>query len=473
MKLISGEISGILAIALLTGCAGRTRTDQGDGTCDLASPECAEGLVCSAVLESEPRCVAPVIIRGQVLDIATDGPIEGALVQAVDVNGAAVGTSAATAADGTYTLTVPVVRDAEDGPADGSFTLRVQAAAYQEFPTAIRPALPLDATTAVSEETGWAIENPLTIVKLIALPGDTSNLGAISGMIVAEANAGILVVAEGANSAFTGFSDSEGHYTIFNVSAGSYTVQGYAAGLQLNAALTALEAGENMEGIDLTEADRPLNAVSGNVQIVNAPGGSRTSVILALESTFSEAAGRGAVPPGLRVGEIEGAFTIENVSDGQYVVLAAFENDELVRDPDQTIGGTEIVRIEVPDGATGNVVTLPEGFKVTGALAVIGPGADGPEEVTTPTPLLEWEDDSSEQGYEIHVFDAFGNEVWSDEIGPVSGSATVTHTYGGPELEPGMFYQFRITSFRERDTERTAISTTEDLKGVFYFLTTP
>ena len=121
----------------------------------------------------------------------------------------------------------------------------------------------------------------------------------------------------------------------------------------------------------------------------------------------------------------------------------------------------------------GNVGNLPEGFKVTGALAVIEPGADGPEEVTTPTPTLEWEDDSSEEGYEIHVFDAFGNEVWSDEIGPVSGSATVTQVYAGPALEAGMFYQFRITSFRERDAERTAISTTEDLKGVFFFLANP
>ena len=31
-----------------------------------------------------------------------------------------------------------------------------------------------------------------------------------------------------------------------------------------------------------------------------------------------------------------------------------------------------------------------------------------------------------------------------------------------------MFYQFRVFSFRERDTERTWISATEDLKGVFF-----
>lgn len=44
------------------------------------------------------------------------------------------------------------------------------------------------------------------------------------------------------------------------------------------------------------------------------------------------------------------------------------------------------------------------------------------------------------------------------------------HAYDGPALEIGMFYQFRATSFRERNGPRTAISTTEDLKGVFFYV---
>ncbi|UCE62210.1 MAG: hypothetical protein JSU63_10960, partial [Phycisphaerales bacterium] len=262
----------------------------------------------------------------------------------------------------------------------------------------------------------------------------------------------------------------EGKYTVFNVPAGTYEVRGYAAGVQLVPATATLQAGEERVDVDLTESEDPLSVVSGNVQIVNAPGGAVTSVVLAVENTFVEAAGRGAVPPGLRVGNVTGVFTFEGVPDGPYVVLAAFENDDLVRDPDQTIGGTATVRIEIPDPSLGNTVDLPEGFKVTGALSVVAPGADVPEQVLTPTPILEWEDDSSEEGYEIHVFDAFGDEIWDDEIGPVSGSPTVTHAYSGPALEPGMFYQFRVTSFRERDEQRTAISTTEDLEGVFYLL---
>lgn len=247
-------------------------------------------------------------------------------------------------------------------------------------------------------------------------------------------------------------------------------MQGYAAGVQLDAVSASLEAGENVSDVELLQSDQPLNTVSGNVQIVNAPGESVTSVVLSVESTFEETAARGKVPPGLRVGDITGAFSITDVPDGRYVVLAAFENDELVRDPDQTIGGTRIVRIDVPDPVTGNTIDLSEGFKVTGALGVVQPGAAGPEQIDTITPTFEWEDDSSEDVYEIRVFDAFGNEIWQDEIGSVTGSATVTHTYAGPALEVGMFYQFRVTSFRERSGERTAISTTEDLKGVFFYL---
>jgi hypothetical protein len=189
-----------------------------------------------------------------------------------------------------------------------------------------------------------------------------------------------------------------------------------------------------------------------------------------VESTFVEQAARGTVPPGLRVGGIDGAFTIANVPDGRYVVLAAFEDDNLVRDPDQAIGGTAIVRIELPPDDGGDTLALSEGFKVTEALNIIGPGANGPEQVGSLTPVFEWADDSSEDGYEIRVFDAFGGLVWTDEIGSVSGSATVTHTYGGPALEPGVYYQFRVTSFRDRTGGRTFISATEDLKGVFFFV---
>jgi hypothetical protein len=457
-------ILALAVVPLLAGC------DLFTSMCDPAAPACGDGALCQQFTTGEYRCAAPVRLRGHVLDLADDGPIAGARVQAVDANGSAAGTTGVTDEQGAYSIDVPALLDENGTPVGGTYTLRVQAMSYQEFPSVIRPALPIDVSNAVQIEAEWVVENSLTTVKLMALLGDTSGLGSIAGTILADKRAGVLVVADATVEAVTGFSDSNGEYVVFNVPAGSYDVRGFAAGVQLNPTPTTLQAGEAKTGVDLSQSDRPLNTVSGNVQIVNAPGGAATSVILAVKSTFVEAAGRGATPPGLRAGDVKGAFTIENVPDGEYVVLAAFENDDLVRDPDQSIGGTMTVSIVLPDPVDGNVLVLSEGFKVTEALAVVSPGAAGPEEIATPTPTLQWADDSSEDGYEIRVLDAFGQLVWTDEIGPVTGSATVSHVYAGPALEPASFYQFRVTSFRETGGQRTAISATEDLRGVFFYL---
>jgi hypothetical protein len=460
-----------VGVVLLCGTCDRRPPHQDDGTCDPQASDCEDGQVCELFFDGENRCATPVTIAGQVVTLLDLSPIEGALVQAVDINGAAVGTSGVSDAVGQYSITVPVARDEDGDPGTDVFTLRVQAQGYQEFPTALRPALPIDVSEAVQNDDGWVLESALTTVALIALHGDVTALGSIHGAIEADLHAGLLVVAEGGAAAHVGFSDSEGVYTIFNVRAGTYSVSGYAAGVQLDTANTTVGVGEHVTGVNLTQRDDPLATVSGNVQIVNAPGGAITSVVLAVESTFQEATARGQVPPGLSVGNVTGAFAITNVPDGRYVVLAAFENDNLVRDPDENISGTQIIHIEVPDPTTGTAVTITEGFKITEALAVVAPGAGGPQQVTSLTPTFEWADDSSEDGYTIRVFDAFGTQRWNDEIDGVSGSATVTHTYAGPPLEPGMFYQFRVWSFRAPGGgSRSSISATEDLKGVFYLL---
>src|SRR5262249_25891577 len=108
---------------------------------------------------------------------------------------------------------------------------------------------------------------------------------------------------------------------------------------------------------------------------------------------------------------------------------------------------------------------LASSFKITGALPVIGPGADKLE-VVSGTPMFGWGDDTSEDHYELRVFDAFGNKVWEDLAVPRGAGANVSVTYGGPALQPGMIYQFRATSIKKGGT---AISTTEDLRGVFAY----
>jgi hypothetical protein len=170
---------------------------------------------------------------------------------------------------------------------------------------------------------------------------------------------------------------------------------------------------------------------------------------------------RGEVPKGLRVATSGGKYELVDVPAGEYVVLAAFENDGLVRDPDTSIGGTAIQNITVA-----NAPLTVTGFKVTGALDVVSPGATGPEAVTG-APTFSWKDDSSEDGYEIRVYDTFGKLVWEKlDVARVTGGGNVSQAYAGPALTPG-YYQFRATSWRDKSGGKTYISATEDLKGVF------
>jgi hypothetical protein len=202
--------------------------------------------------------------------------------------------------------------------------------------------------------------------------------------------------------------------------------------------------------------------VSGSVNIVNGQLGDATSVVFVVESTFDETIVRGETPAGFRAPapgvepNITKDFSIEGIPAGRYVVLAGFENDHLVRDA-SSIGGTAIVHQEVVEEQD---VLIADQFKVTGAVDIVQPGAEGPQMVAS-APTFEWLDDSSEDRYVVTVFDAYGTVVW------LSGTpkSVVTLPYGGPALQSGMYYQFRVESIKDPAEQ---ISKSEDLKGVFY-----
>lgn len=440
---------------LLAACGGEDEAPPDAASCEPATEHgCEAGQVCEEVEGGSPACFAPVVINGKVFDTSSDAPVEGAHVVARDANGAAVSSVAVTDANGNYSLGVPARRSSGGAVVSEDVTLRADASGYLGFPRAPRVALPIDLASASGASS-------LTDIGLIPL-SERDGLGTISGHVGGEHPAGTLLVADSPDTlGVSGIADLNGDYTIFNVPAGSVTVNGYARGVNLESADLALEAGAHLGGVDLAVVSTQTATVGGNVQIVNAPGGSETSVILVVESTFDEALLRGDVPPGLRAGGVSGTFSIMGVPDGRYVALAAFENDGLVRDPDTSIGGTELVHVEIEDGADR---TLSDGFKVTEALAVNAPGAAQPELVSQ-APMLSWADDSSEDSYQLTVFDALGKIVWerADIVGP-KGNQPVTVPYEGP-LEQGMYYQFRAVSIKDG----TPISATEDLRGVFVF----
>jgi hypothetical protein len=411
---------------------------------------CEAGQVCEEVEGEKAQCFAPLTVSGRVFDLSDDAAIEGARVVARDANGAARSSVAVTDAEGRYELRVPAKRRSDGGVATQSVTLRADAAGFLTFPLAPRVALPVELSDAAGDPP--EVTSALTDVGLIPLPD--AERGSISGRVLADNPGGTLVVA----GAVTGIADTEGDYAIFNVPAGAVTVSGYLPGVNLDSREVTVAADEEETGIDLDVVSDATATVSGTVQIVNAPGGSLTSVILVVESTFVETTKRGEAPPGFRAADVSGAWSIAGVPDGRYVALAAFENDGLVRDPDTSIGGTDIVHVDV----NGADVEL-EGFKVTEALAVVAPGADEPEVVSGAFDL-SWEDDSSEDTYDLTVFDALGAVTWEQSgiVGP-GGNADVVVPYAGPALAPGMFYQFRAVSIKDG----VPISTTEDLKGVF------
>ena len=435
---------------------------------------CADEFACEPVAGADVYvCAAPLRIRGSVVDAVTLAPLPDALVNGLDRTGAPLGEIAVSDAAGHYELLVSAPRtvDGELVP-DADYTLQGFAADYQPFPSGIRVALPISADDATYDDAlgSFVIENPSTTVGLVGLPMAERGGVTISGHVLGVDPGGTLVVAEGQTPASYGVSDRTGAYTVFNVRDGAATLHGYRRGLEVVPRAVTVAAADLTEiDLDVAAEGEGLARVSGSVNIVNAPGGSATSVVLVPVSVFNTNLLRGPVPFGLRAPDpgvapdIGGSFAIAGVPAGTYKVLAAFENDGLVRDPDLTIGGTALQEITIEAGRD---TALAESFKVTGALAVTGPGAEAPE-IVDGTPTFVFEDDSSEDYYIVRVFDVFGALVWEDAMVPgVSGGETVAVKYGGSPLSPGMYYQFRATSARDKGGG-TAISQTEDLRGVF------
>lgn len=445
---------------LLFGCG-----DDAGGVCDpTANSGCDDGLACEIVAGGEPACFAPLVVRGDVFDLADDRGLDGARVVALDVNGSPE-SSVATTTAGNYELRIPSERDAEGVPIRRSITLRVDAASYQSFPSGIRQALPIDTMMAVKTGDRYVVESALTQVGLIRL-GAGSGAASIAGRVeVATSPRGVLVVAETSTSPGSGFSaiaDTSGDYKIFNLAPGSYTVRAYSLGVNYTPGAIALTDGQAAR-VDLSLDAIGASTVSGSVNLVE--GALPTSVIMVVASTLNMTLGRGETPPGLRAPapgitpNIDGTWSIAGVPAGRYVVLAAFENDGAVRDQSGG-GGTDLVFVDVVGGQD-----LPIGpsFKVTEAIVLVSPGADSPEAVTT-KPTLSWLKDSSAKDYHVQVFDALGTAVMDHHT---NDGATISVPYTGP-LDAGMYYQLRVTAFDGATPTPNAIANTEDLRGVFF-----
>jgi hypothetical protein len=452
--------------------------------CDPAKPDdCGADLACEPVTgRDKPLCVSPVQIEGRVFDLISNAGIEKAEVTAVDANGSPVGAFAVSGTDGKYVLRVPSQRSDEKGTFVGKpVTLRASAANYATFPSGIRISLPLD-TTAAARETQddptkpYVLKSTQTDVGLNPLADADKGRPSIIGSVeVATGQRGVLIVAEsGAPPAITTIADAKGAFHIFNVAPGTYKVQAYSAGSNYTPVDVTVAAGTDSKDVSIKKAGAAAAKVSGSVSLVAGANNAGTSVVLVVESTFKEVKdpyvkfARGEVPPGLRAPSpgtapnVSGAWSIDGVPDGKYVILAGFENDGNVRDPDPNISGTSTVHITVAAGAVQGTF---DAFKVTGAIAMNGPGAaDGPAELTSATPTFSWKAYSSTKSYDLTVFDGFGTPLWTKNAIPAVTGGNNEVVYAGPALKVGLVYQWRVAALGNAGNP---LSQTEDLRGLF------
>jgi len=455
------RVKPYLLLAVLVGCS--------DDPCDpLAQTGCDDNQVCETVQGGEPACFAPVAIEGRVFDLANDDGIEKARVVAVDVNGAAVSNVSTSKEDGSYRLPIPTVRNKDGTPVvlEGNVTLRSEAQSYEAFPGTVRQPLPIDIATATKVDDRYVIKAAQTDIAMTKLA--TSTAGLIHGKVeMPDVATGVVVVAESNGTGYATIAARNGEYAILNVPPGAYSVTAYA--VDRNYLGSTADVNNNTATVDIKLGDDAPSSISGQVSIVDGGGATTTSIVLFIESTYDPMTGRGVTVPGLRaprtgVPDVTGTFTMEGVPAGRYVIVAAFENDGLVRDPDLCQAGTDDVHIEV---AAATPLMIGDSFKLTGALAVIQPGAMGAQSLEG-TPSFSWIDDSSEDQYLVELFDSYGQQVWMHTMPGVNGGTPLV-VYDGPALLPKMYYQFRTTSSRQTTgTTRCNISRTEDLKGVFY-----
>jgi hypothetical protein len=308
-----------------------------------------------------------------------------------------------------------------------------------------------------------------TDVGLSPLPAGERGWPKISGTVEVDATQrGVLVVAEqtggtGSGQFSSAVADGTGNFTLFNVAPATYSVRGYSRGVNYIPVEVTVSAGTDQTGVQILKSTTGTATLAGTVQIVAGSGA--TSVVLAVKATFDPILARGEVVPGLRAPNpgiapnVSGGFTITGIPDGDYAVLAGFENDGEVRDPDPGIAGTTIQFIAVRSGA---LVAQPDGFKVTTAIEMVSPGAgDAPEDVATLTPTFQWNAYPSTATYTVELIDSLGQVIWTKP-----GVTATQVVYDGVALADGATYQWRATAFRTGPSPLPT-SLTEDLRGVF------
>jgi len=307
------------------------------------------------------------------------------------------------------------------------------------------------------------------------LPTNNSNTGWISGVVTdgSAGVAGVLVVAESAESGFSAYSDLEGNFFIYNVPAGSYDVKGWISGYDSDQVSASVAINAGTGDVQLTLSEGVSGVFQGQIKNL-ATENKDVDIALVHPKTRQTI-------PGLITKSSSQVYEITNVPAGTYIARATFENDQRVMDPDR------IAKFGEPE-VTINGNTIELSFDITNSVSLTSPTNEAdqvvPVEVLSTTPTFEWSAYSSTSDYVVEVADANGNVVWGgfSEAGglPVknvtvpSGQLSVVYNFDGSAsvaaLQVGRIYRWRVYASKDdtkSETGWTLISASEDQRGIF------
>lgn len=455
-ELPAAAVAAVVAVVGVgLGATGCSNDDV--GPCSLRTNfGCSADLQCETVQGRDlPTCLPPVVVRGHVYDLSTHLTVSGARVLVLGDDGAPLTAASSSATDGSYAVRLHAPRDAAFKPQALRLSPWVQAPGYGQFPDRWRPAPVLDAANAQLTAGGTELDLATADTEVGLLPfGGGPGISEVAGLVaIPDPARQVLVVASSQDSfggplGIAGLADATGSYRLFGLVPAHYTVSAYASGSSFLPVPIAVSAGEQAT-INVPADPTAASTVTGRLQVA---GGGRPSVALFVAATYNADSGEGDVPLGLSAtAAADGSFSIAGVSPGSYVVVPSPDNDGLA-----LIGAPPTIVV-----VAGHDLVVPGSIAVGPAVPITGPGAGGPEAVTT-APTLSWSHLADEASYHLTVTSGVGLVVWDMPAVPATASPSVA--YSGP-FEPGAFYRFRVQAL---DAHGAPVAASEDLRGIFF-----
>jgi hypothetical protein len=465
---------GILLAAALTSAACGGGGGSGRTTCNPATTPtgCSGDFQCEVVSGATDggiygHCYPPAYLDVTVLDPTQgDKAVVGARVVVTDADtGAAAGPAGTTASSGVARIPVVWPRSEPDTAPAHSFNIRVSAVGYLEYPGATRASIPV----SVQRDPLQSLDPAQATIRI--LPFADAPKGAITGTVVkADAKTaapGVLVVAEDLNSTppvgHSSVTDAAGAFTIYNVESRSYQVSAYFAGLSFPSTPVSVSGAEVHAPKLIADATPLIATVSGQVEIVSASGKSSATVVLRIATT-------GDVVPGLRTQASGGTpFAIAGAASGTFQVVAGWGVDGLVLDPDTNIGQNGYQDVTVLGTSPPGTAALPDHFKVTDAVTIVGPGQSGDVSLVNGTPTFRWQKYPQAEFYIVKVWDGMSvDPSWIGDSRTVDMTNEQIAYPGTPALVAGYFYQWWVEAWTSTPSERQ-LSHSEDQLGVFEY----